>query len=164
MGSPPPALVPFGPRPRATDQSRNRAASFDDLAAGQDSGADRRAVQHNLSFSPTRRRVYWFLTVDCLPSNGASSHWTRRWRKPDSNRRYRVTRPSFRKRLNSPLLDSPSTENSARARTETTRTPGAFRGADGSNPGLSSVASAANSAQEEDNGLADPSYSGSDLW
>jgi hypothetical protein len=65
---------------------------------------------------------------------GTESSLTLSWRKPDSNRRYRVTRPRFRERLMSPPLDSPPTEKSARTRTETTATPGAFRGTDGSNP------------------------------
>jgi hypothetical protein len=33
---------------------------------------------------------------------------SRRWRKPDSNRRYRVTRSRFEERLMSPPLDSPA--------------------------------------------------------
>ena len=40
----------------------------------------------------------------------------------------------FRERLISSLPDSPPTENSTQTRTETTKTPGAFRGTDGSNP------------------------------
>jgi hypothetical protein len=40
---------------------------------------------------------------------------TRRWRKPDSNHRYRVTPPKVRGVLMSLLLDSPRTEKSARA-------------------------------------------------
>ena len=42
----------------------------------------------------------------------------------------------------SPLLDYPRTEKSARTRTDTTTTSGAFRGTDGSNPVPSSGESA----------------------
>jgi hypothetical protein len=42
----------------------------------------------------------------------------------------------------SPPLDSPLTEKSARTRTDTRTTPGAFRGTDGSNPVPSSGESA----------------------
>jgi hypothetical protein len=41
----------------------------------------------------------------------AGSLLTLRWRKQDSNRRYRVTRPGFREGLISPLLDSLATQN-----------------------------------------------------
>jgi hypothetical protein len=44
----------------------------------------------------------------------------------------------------SPLLDSAPTEISARTRTDTTTTPGDFRGTDGSNPVPSSAESGAN--------------------
>jgi hypothetical protein len=50
-------------------------------------------------------------------STGRSSLLTRRWRKQDSNRRYRVARPGFREGLISPLLNSLATQNSARSRT-----------------------------------------------
>jgi hypothetical protein len=53
--------------------------------------------------------------VELTPSGIADSSLpTLRWRKQDSNRRYRVTRPGFREGLISPLLDSLPTENSAR--------------------------------------------------
>jgi hypothetical protein len=45
------------------------------------------------------------------------------------------------------LLDYPLTEKSARTRTDTTTTPGAFRGTDGSNPVPSSGESRANLKQ-----------------
>src|SRR5271168_2516443 len=73
------------------------------------------------------------------------SHVTRRWRKPDSNRRYRVTQARFREGLMSPPLDSSLTENSARTRTDTRTTTGAFRGTDASNPLPSSGESGTNS-------------------
>jgi hypothetical protein len=44
----------------------------------------------------------------------------------------------------SSLLDYPRTEKSARPRTDTTTTSGAFRGTDGSNPVPSSAESGAN--------------------
>src|SRR5215469_328280 len=49
-------------------------------------------------------------------SRGTDGLQTRRWRKPDSNHWYRVTRSRFRERLMSPPLDFPLTEKSALAR------------------------------------------------
>ena len=53
----------------------------------------------------------------------------------------------FRERLISSLPDSPPTENSTQTRTETTKTPGAFRGTDGSNPVFSYGESPTNRAR-----------------
>jgi hypothetical protein len=57
------------------------------------------------------RRGYSDHVSEADPANGAasmrSSFLTPRWRKPDSNRRYRATPPTFRERLMSRLLDSP---------------------------------------------------------
>jgi hypothetical protein len=44
------------------------------------------------------------------PDRQLSSHETRRWREPDSNHRFRVTRPRFRDRLTSLLPDCRPTE------------------------------------------------------
>jgi hypothetical protein len=71
---------------------------------------------------------------EITPRQPHGSLLTPRWRKPDSNRRYRVTQARFREGLMSPQLDSPLTEKSARTRTDTRTTTGAFRGTDGSNP------------------------------
>jgi hypothetical protein len=73
---------------------------------------------------------------------GTEGLQTRRWREPDSNRRSRLTPSRSQGRLMSPLLDPPPTEKSARTRTDSTRTPGALRGTDGSNPAPSSSESA----------------------
>src|SRR6516164_4161729 len=59
---------------------------------------------------------------------------TLRWRKPDSNHRYRVARSRFPEGLISSLLDFLPTEKLARTRTDTTTMPRALRGTDGSNP------------------------------
>jgi acyl-CoA synthetase (NDP forming) len=61
---------------------------------------------------------------DCSLSVGrknSGSRLTPRWRKPDSNHRSRVTRPSFRRRLMSLLLDSPHAKKSRREREPTPR-------------------------------------------
>ena len=79
-----------------------------------------------------------------LQRPGLRETWTLRLRKPGSNRRYRVTQPRFREGLMSPLLDSPLTESRHKTRTDTTRTPGALSGTDGSNPAPSTSESAAN--------------------
>jgi len=59
---------------------------------------------------------------------------TLRWRKPDSNHRYRMARSRFPEGLTSSLLDFLPTEKLARTRTDTTTMPRALRGTDGSNP------------------------------
>src|SRR6516162_4854961 len=59
-----------------------------------------------------------------------SSQLTLRWRKPDSNHRYRVARSRFPERLISSLLDFLPTEKLARTRTDTTTMPRALRGTD----------------------------------
>jgi hypothetical protein len=64
---------------------------------------------------------------------------TPRWREPDSNRRYRVTRPRFEKGSCRHCLSPNQRIKSARTRTETTTPPGAFRGTDGSNPASSTA-------------------------
>ena len=63
--------------------------------------------------SPSDRRSF-VLWSDPNLSRGTEGLQTRRWRKPDSNRRYRVTRSRFEERLMPPPLDSQSMENSAR--------------------------------------------------
>ena len=61
-------------------------------------------------------------------SRGTEGLQTRRWREPDSNRRYRVTQPRFRGRPISPLLDHPLAEKSARTRTDSMTTQDASAG------------------------------------
>ena len=60
------------------------------------------------------------------PETKSGSHTTLRWREPDSNYRFRITRPRFQDRLMSPLPDSPPTEiraNESRHREDAGRLP-----------------------------------------
>jgi hypothetical protein len=97
-------------------------------------GVQVRMQDSGCRFHPDSSPRTHFSTVEA----GTESLQTPRWRKPDSNRRYRVTQARFREGL----MSLPLTEKSARTRTDTRTTTGAFRGTDYSNPLPSSGESA----------------------
>jgi len=112
------------------------AGDYNVMPTDLDVYAPERWVGDALFRPEVREGLIW---LRLLGTDGSQTH---RWRKPDSNHWFRVTRPSFRRRLMSLLPGSLHAEKSARTTTDTTRMPGASRGTDGSNPVSSPIFSA----------------------
>ena len=101
------------PRPRVVCKRSETFGRWDCINARQRETAkeSRFAACTSPLTSPATRRPPPKCGASRLQPRGSPLRQTGCWRKPDSNRRYRATPPTFRERLMSRLFDSPRRES-----------------------------------------------------